>query len=174
MTLYETIRAEITARQAAEMYGLKISRNGRGFCPWHDDGKHPALNFFDKDRRCYCHVCHNGGNAIALTSQILGVSYRDAAAQIAQDFHLSGYDDYMPRDQYIRIQKQIKAKRDLKSEFDKRWIYLSDVVHEAENKLKEYTVDTADERFTMILGAMAYANDELNYMWEVGYDGKTG
>ena len=33
MTIYETIKAAISVKQAAEHYGLKVNRNGMACCP---------------------------------------------------------------------------------------------------------------------------------------------
>ncbi len=33
MTIYETIKAAISVKQAAEHYGLKVSHNGHGLLP---------------------------------------------------------------------------------------------------------------------------------------------
>ena len=37
MNLFETIKAAVTVRQAAEHYGLKVSRNNMVCCPFHND-----------------------------------------------------------------------------------------------------------------------------------------
>ena len=37
MTIYETIKAAISVKQAAEHYGLKVSRNGMACCPFHHE-----------------------------------------------------------------------------------------------------------------------------------------
>lgn len=37
MTIYETIKAAISVKQAAEHYGLKVNRNGMACCPFHND-----------------------------------------------------------------------------------------------------------------------------------------
>lgn len=42
MTIYETIKAAISVKQAAEHYGLKASRNGMACCPFHND-RYPSL-----------------------------------------------------------------------------------------------------------------------------------
>ena len=42
MTIYETIKAAISVKQAAEHYGLKVSHNGMACCPFHND-RHPSL-----------------------------------------------------------------------------------------------------------------------------------
>jgi len=164
MTLYESVANEITARQAGQLYGLRFARSGRAFCPWHDDGKHPALGFYDNDRKCHCFVCGNGGNAIGLTAQILGISYYDAAKQLQQDFHLS--QDYSHRDSpsTTAIAKEREEYRE-RREIYKRWIYLCDVVHECDEILNKYTPVTIDDRFDMILDVRSNAEMELDYLW---------
>ena len=42
MTIYETIKAAVPVRQAAEHYGLKVNRNGMACCPFHND-RHPSM-----------------------------------------------------------------------------------------------------------------------------------
>ena len=42
MTIYETIKAAISVKQAAEHYGLKVNRNGMACCPFHND-RHPSM-----------------------------------------------------------------------------------------------------------------------------------
>ena len=42
MTIYETIKAAISVKQAAEHYGLKVNRNGMACCPFHND-RYPSL-----------------------------------------------------------------------------------------------------------------------------------
>ena len=43
MTIYETIKAAISVKQAAEHYGLKANRNGMACCPFHND-RHPRTS----------------------------------------------------------------------------------------------------------------------------------
>lgn len=43
MNIFETVKAAVTVRQAADYYGLKGSRSGMACCPFHND-RHPSLN----------------------------------------------------------------------------------------------------------------------------------
>lgn len=171
MTIFELIRQEVTARQVAELYGMKFDRSGRGFCPWHDDGVHAALKFFADGSGCYCHACHNHGDTVALAAQMLGITDMEAAERIRQDFHLDQPIDGRP-DPSTKV--RAKRKRDAKAEFDKRWAYLCDIVHEAEARLAKYTPETIDAEFDVILGAMCKANQELDLMWEDMRCGRIG
>ena len=37
MTIYEKAKSLVTAREAAEHYGLMVNRYGMALCPFHDD-----------------------------------------------------------------------------------------------------------------------------------------
>ena len=186
MNIYELIESEVTAKQAGRLYGLRFDRNGkRAFCPWHNDGKHPALAFFNDDKQCYCHVCHNGGNAVTLVAELLGVRNGEAAQQIIKDFNLNQPADNR---QTPKTSAKIKERKDEKTEFNERWIKLCDIVHEADNELTKYKIkfknietfkskkewfienvveDDIDDRFDIVLGARCKANEELDIMWEM-------
>ena len=41
MTLFELVKQNICVPDAAELYGLQVSRNGMCSCPFHED-RHPA------------------------------------------------------------------------------------------------------------------------------------
>lgn len=85
--LFAEVHDRVTALEAAEFYGLEFGRNKRAVCPWHAD-KHPDLAFYDDGARCYCHACHEGGDAIALTAKLFGLSTLDAARKLNDDFKL--------------------------------------------------------------------------------------
>lgn len=96
MNIFEVVRDNVTAQDVAELYGLKFSRNGRAICPWHNDHK-PDLAFY-KNGTCYCHACHNGGDAVNLASQIHGESAFVAAKRLVKDFRLlDPTNEYYPK-----------------------------------------------------------------------------
>lgn len=161
MTIFDAIRDRVTAREAAQVYGLQFGRNGRALCPWHDD-RHPDLAFYGN--HCYCHACHEGGDAVALTAQVFGLSMIEAARKINADFRLDLTDDNMPDDQprVNRAEEQRKAK----AEFQQRWNFLCDVVHEADEQLEHMKGGWESPMFITVLAARARADDELNMMWE--------
>ena len=45
MDIFATVKAAVTVRQAAEHYGLQVSRNGMTCCPFHDD-RHPSMKLY--------------------------------------------------------------------------------------------------------------------------------
>ena len=50
MGIFDTIHNNVTTRQVAEYYGLKVNRNGMACCPFHND-RHPSMKV---DRRFHC------------------------------------------------------------------------------------------------------------------------
>ena len=42
MNVFEVVKENVTARQAAEAYGLKVGRTGMACCPFHSD-KSPSI-----------------------------------------------------------------------------------------------------------------------------------
>ena len=84
--VFEAVRSSVSAKQAAELYGLQFDRAGRkAICPWHAD-KHPSLSF--KGQGCKCFACNAGGSAIDLTMHLFGLDAKGAAAKLNADFRL--------------------------------------------------------------------------------------
>lgn len=167
ITLFDAIRDRVTAQESARVYGLQFGRNGRALCPWHSD-THPDLAFYGE--RCYCHACHEGGDAVALTAQIFGLSMLDAAKRINADFSLGLNMDALPdeKPRVNRAEEQQKAK----SELQRRWNFLCDVVREADEQLEQMKGGWENPMFSTILAARARADDELNLLWEVLCDAR--
>ena len=82
MKLYETIKAAVTTRQAAESFGIGVSRHGMARCPFHDD-HNPSLKL---DKRYYCFACGESGDVIDFTARFFGISLHSAAIKLARDF----------------------------------------------------------------------------------------
>ena len=39
MNVFEAVKQNLTTRQAAEMYGIQVNRQGMAVCPFHNDKK---------------------------------------------------------------------------------------------------------------------------------------
>ena len=82
MTLFETVKANVTTLQAAERYGLMVGHGGMCNCPFHND-RHPSMKV---DTRFHCFGCQADGDAIDFTSRLFHLSLKDAALKLADDF----------------------------------------------------------------------------------------
>ena len=83
MTIYETIKTAISVKQAAEHYGLKVSRNGMACCPFHND-RHPSLKL--NEDYFFCFGCGAKGDVIDLVARLFDLSGYEAAQRLAADF----------------------------------------------------------------------------------------
>ena len=84
MNIFQEMKERVTARQVAERYGLKVSRNGMARCPFHND-KHPSMKI---DQNYYCFACGAKGDAINYVAVLFGLSQFEAAKKINEDFSL--------------------------------------------------------------------------------------
>ena len=85
MTMYETIKAAVPVKQAAEHYGLKVNRNGMACCPFHND-RHPSLKL--NQDYFFCFGCGAKGDVIDLVAKLFDLSSYEAAQRLAADFGL--------------------------------------------------------------------------------------
>ena len=85
MTIYGTIKAAISVKQAAEHYGLKVNRNGMACCPFHND-RHPSLKL--NEDYFFCFGCGAKGDVIDLVARLFNMSSYEAAQKLASDFGL--------------------------------------------------------------------------------------
>lgn len=166
MTVFELVRENVTAKDAAKLYGLRFDRGGRGFCPWHDDGRHAALKFLNSGL-CYCHSCHATGDATAITAQMLGITTKEASERLRADFHLDTPTNNRP-DPITKA--KAKQRQDANEQFNKRWGFLCDVIHEADAELLKLDKDREkafdNPQFVAVLNAISRADQQLNLMWE--------
>ena len=84
MKLFSLIKESVTTRQAAEVYGLKVSRNGMTCCPFHPD-RTPSMKV---DARFHCFGCGADGDVINVVEQLFHLQLFDAAKKLAEDFHI--------------------------------------------------------------------------------------
>ena len=87
MNVFEVVKQTVTTRQAAEMYGIRVSRNGMAVCPFHND-RNPSMKV---DNRFHCFACQADGDAVDFVSRLFGLPSKEAAMKLANDFGIS-YD----------------------------------------------------------------------------------
>ena len=112
MNLFEAVKQSVTARQAAEAYGIRAGRNGMAVCPFHPD-KNPSMKL---DRRYHCFACQADGDVIDFVSAYFSLSLKEAAVKLAEDFQIP-YDNWKPPDR--RYRKAV-PKKSLEQKFTER------------------------------------------------------
>lgn len=82
--IFQAVKNAVTARQAAEYYGLDVGTNGMCRCPFHND-RNPSMKISDG---FYCFGCGASGDVITFTSKMYGLKPYDAAKKLAADFNI--------------------------------------------------------------------------------------
>ena len=54
MSIFEIVKAEVTVKEVARHYGMRLGRNDMVCCPFHND-RHPSMKL--NDRYYYCFGC---------------------------------------------------------------------------------------------------------------------
>ena len=79
---FKSVKSLVTAREAAEHYGLTVNRYGMALCPFHDD-HNPSMKL---DDRFHCFGCGEDGDVIDFTAKFFNLSLPEAAEKLVKDF----------------------------------------------------------------------------------------
>ena len=83
MSIYTQVKDAVSVKEAAEHYGLSVTRHGMARCPFHEDHS-PSLKL--NEGYFYCFGCHATGDVIDFTAKLLQLCKHHAAEQLAADF----------------------------------------------------------------------------------------
>ena len=106
--VFEAVKLSVRTREAAEFYGIKVSRTGMACCPFHDD-KNPSMKV---DQRFHCFGCGADGDVIDFTAKLFDLSPKEAAEKLAQDFGLIYDSQAPPRRRYVRQKTEAQKFRE--------------------------------------------------------------
>lgn len=121
MSIFEEVKAMVSAKNVAESYGLKVNRSGMACCPFHND-KNPSMKI---DRNHFhCFGCGAHGDAIGYVAQLYGLSQYDAARKIISDFSLNiNVNEKKSESEITEVRQTITNRKklcDIKSKL-KKW-----------------------------------------------------
>ena len=137
-SVFEVVKQSVTAREAAELYGIAVGRGGMACCPFHDD-RHPSMKV---DTRFHCFGCGADGDVIDFTARLYGLSPKEAAEKLAQDFGLSYDSKAPPRRNYVRQKSEAQARKEKR---EHGWRVLTDYYHLLRKWEADYSPKTPDE-----------------------------
>ena len=86
MNLFDTVKAAVTPRMAAERYGLPIQQGSMVCCPFHAD-RTPSMKL--NEDYFYCFGCGASGDVIDLAARLFSLSGYDAVKKLATDFGMT-------------------------------------------------------------------------------------
>lgn len=137
-SVFEVVKQSVTAREAAELYGIAVGRGGMACCPFHDD-RHPSMKV---DTRFHCFGCGADGDVIDFTARLYDLSPKGAAEKLAQDFGLS-YDSKAPiRRSYVRQKTEAQVRKEKR---EHGWRVLTDYYHLLRKWEADYSPKMPDE-----------------------------
>ena len=158
--VFEAVKQSVSTREAAELYGIKVKRNGMACCPFHDD-KNPSMKV---DQRFHCFGCGEDGDVIDFTAKLFDLSPKEAAEKLAQDFGLIYNSQAPPRRRYVRQKTEAQQFRE-----DRQRCYriLSDYYHLLKRWETDHSPRTPEEephlRFVEAVQKKAYVEYLLDF-----------
>ena len=165
-SVFEVVKQSVTAKEAAELYGIAVGRGGMACCPFHDD-RHPSMKV---DTRFHCFGCGADGDVIDFTARLYDLSPKEAAEKLAQDFGLS-YDSKAPlRRSYVRQKSEAQVRKEKR---EHGWRVLTDYYHLLRKWEADYSPKTPDEDpHTRFLEAIQ-KKDYMGYLLDTFLDSST-
>lgn len=155
MNIFEIVRANITAHDAAKYYGIKVNRRGMACCPFHAD-KHPSMKL---DQRFHCFGCQADGDAVDFTAGLFGIGKYEAAQKLLDDFGIA-YEKNSNKNRKKKTRKQPLKDKQMESEFrlkklkkqmDTWFTYAKETLLKYDHLLKywkeQYAPKTAEENW---------------------------
>ena len=157
MNLFETVKATVHPRMAAERYGLPIQQGSMVCCPFHAD-RTPSMKL--NEDYFYCFGCGATGDVIDLVSRLFNLSSYDAAKKLAYDFGID--PDKPPAAAALR-----KTKYPLAKTFQNETLHCQRILCGYLHLLEHWKVqhapktpeDTFDDRFVEACQMLDYIED---------------
>jgi hypothetical protein len=181
MSIYTQIKDAVSVKEAAERYGLSVTRHGMARCPFHEDHS-PSLKL--NEDYYYCFGCHASGDVIDFTANLLHLCKHHAAEQLAADFGIHLNEEVsarkpsalpeVPKDPNLAVfrNNEILCVQALGSyewlleewmeeyapeesgEFDPRYVHACHMLPPVKYLLDCLTVATFEERYAMVENLM--------------------
>ena len=160
MNIFETVKAAVTVKQAAEYCGLNVNRNNMVSCPFHND-RHPSMKL--NEDYFFCFGCGAKGDVIDLVAKLFNLSNHEAVQKLAADF---GLDPKPPT-----AAAMVKPKRPYIRQFreDEMLCFrvLTDYLHLLEDWKVRYAPKTPDEPYDDRFVEACQMHCHIEYMADV-------
>lgn len=169
MNLFDTVKAAVHPRMAAERYGLPIRQGSMVCCPFHND-RTPSMKL--NEDYFYCFGCGAHGDVVALTAQLFDLPPAEAAKKLAADFGITEQKpsvlaklkrgksqaelenhSFRVLGDYLQILQDWKAHcapQSSESDIDSRYAEACHMLERIENMLEILTYGTPKERAEVV------------------------
>ena len=161
MNVFEAVKGKITARQAAELYGVRVNRHGMAVCPFHND-KNPSMKL---DMRFHCFACQSDGDAVDFVSRLFGLPSKEAAMKLADDFGIS-YDSR----QKLSVRPKIReptSEQKYQQEENRCFKVLSDYFHRIKAWKRQYAPQQPEDEWHPLFVEALQRESHIEYLLDV-------
>ena len=165
MNVFEAVKGNVTTRQAAEMYGIKVNRNGMAVCPFHND-RNPSMKL---DKRFHCFACQADGDAVDFVSRLFGLPCKEAAMKLADDFGIS-YDSRQKPTVRPHI-REPTAEQIYQKEEARCFRVLSDYFHLLRSWERQYDPQTPEDEWHPLFVEALQKTSYIEYLLDTLIDG---
>ena len=165
MNVFEAVKGNVTTRQAAEMYGIKVSRHGMAVCPFHND-RNPSMKL---DKRFHCFACQADGDAVDFVSRLFGLPCKEAAMKLADDFGIP-YDSRKKPTVRPHI-REPTAEQIYQKEEARCFKVLSDYFHLLRSWERQYAPQTLEDEWHPLFVEALQKTSYIEYLLDTLIDG---
>ena len=165
MNVFEAVKGNVTTRQVAEMYGIKVNRNGMAVCPFHND-KNPSMKV---DKRFHCFACQADGDAVDFVSRLFGLPCKEAAMKLADDFGIP-YDSRQKPTVRPHI-REPTAEQIYQKEEARCFRVLSDYFHLLRSWERQYDPQTPEDEWHPLFVEALQKTSYIEYLLDTLIDG---
>ena len=161
MNVFEAVKQNLTTRQAAEMYGIRVSRHGMAVCPFHND-KNPSMKV---DKRFHCFACQADGDAVDFVSRLFGLPSKAAAMKLADDFGIS-YDSRQKPSVRPKIREPTPEQK-YQQEENRCYKVLSDYFHHLRTWKQQYAPKHPEDEWHPLFVEAMQRESHIEYLLDV-------
>ena len=168
--LFQKVKAAVSTRQAAEHYGIKVSRSGMACCPFHDD-RTPSMKV---DRNFICFGCQEKGDVIRFTARLFDLTPKEAAIKLIRDF---GLDISVQKSEIVQTATLKRPGSDrarmklLEQYTDRMYLVYCDYLHLLNDWKFRYAPRSPDEDWHPLFIEACHKTDYVEYLLDCLFDG---
>ena len=161
MNVFEAVKGIVTARQAAELYGIRVNRHGMAVCPFHND-KNPSMKV---DKRLHCFACQADGDAVDFVSRLFGLPGKEAAMKLADDFSIP-YDARKKPSVRPKIREPTPEQK-YQQEENRCFKVLSDYFHRLRTWKQQYAPQQLEDEWHPLFVESLQRESYIEYLLDV-------
>ena len=168
INIFQLVKETVTAKEAAEYYGISVNRNSMCVCPFHQD-KHPSMKV---DERFYCFACQSTGDCIDLVAKLFQISKKDAALRIANDFGIPTESTISEETlQKIHAKEEFfQRKKELSVARSRFWNTITDYYHLLQNWQKTLSPRNQNDEWNQLYITALNEIPYLDYVMDTFLD----